>query len=143
MKFWRNKSMDKVLLDTSVIYALWDADDDHHRKAVSIRQRLISRKVNLVLPNFILAESHTILNKRLGPQAARDFLNSALQEYEIERATLEDEWAAYALLQQTSRAKDLSYFDAVAIAMADRLGIEEVFSFDRHFKLAGLDLVEE
>ena len=134
--------MDKVLLDTSAIYALLDADDDHHRKAAAISQQLVRRKVVLVLPNFLLAESHAILNKRLGPQAARDFLNSALQEYEIERATLEDEWAAYALLQQTSRAKDLSYFDAVAIAMADRLGIGEVFSFDRHFKLAGLSLAE-
>ena len=135
--------MDKVLLDTSAVYALLDADDDHHRKAAAISQRLIARKVVLVLPNFILAEAHAILNKRLGPQAARDFLNSALQEYEIVRATLEDEWAAYALLQQTSRAKDLSYFDAVAIAMADRLGIGEVFSFDRHFKLAGLSLAGE
>lgn len=135
--------MDKVLLDTSAVYALLDADDDHHRKAAAISQRLIDRKVVLVLPNFILAEAHAILNKRLGPQAARDFLNSALQEYEIVRATLEDEWAAYALLQQTSRAKDLSYFDAVAIAMADRLGIGEVFSFDRHFKLAGLSLAGE
>ncbi len=126
------------MLDTSAIYALWDADDDHHRKAAAISQSLIARKVVLILPNFLLAETHTILNERLGPRAARDFLNSALQEYEIERATLEDEWAAYALLQQTSRAKDWSYFDAVAIA--DRLGIGDIFNFDRHFKSAGMSL---
>lgn len=50
---------------------------------------------------------------------------------------------ANALLQEISRAKDLSYFDAVSIAMADRLGISEVFSFDRHFKLAGLSLADD
>lgn len=135
--------MDKVLLDTSAIFALLNSDDSHHKNAVSINQALIRRRVVLVLPNFLLAESHAILNKRLGPQAARAFLNAAVQEYEIERATLEDEWTAHALLQQTSRTRDLSYFDAVAIAMAERLEIHEVFSFDSHFKLAGLSLVEE
>jgi predicted nucleic acid-binding protein len=132
--------MDKVLLDTSAIFALLNAD---HKNAFSINQALIRRRVVLVLPNFLLAESHAILNKRLGPPAARAFLNAALQEYEIERATLEDEWTAHALLQQTSRSKDLSYFDAVAIAMAERLEISEAFSFDRHFKLAGLKLAGE
>ena len=77
--------MDKVLLDTSALFALLNSDDSHHKKAVSINQALIRRRVVLVLPNFLLAESHAILNKRLGPQAARAFLNAAVLRTGIKR----------------------------------------------------------
>lgn len=128
----------RVLLDTSALLALVNPEDDHHVKAVEIHRSLIHKKAALVLPNFLLAESHTIINRRLGPREAREFLNSALRDFEIERVTLEDEWAAHALLQEVSRQKDLSYFDAVAASMAERLGMEEIFTFDRHFSLLGL-----
>ncbi len=131
------KRMDSVLLDTSAIFALLNPQDDHHDKAVAINRILIVRQVALVLPNFLLAESHTIIHRRLGAKSARQFLNAALQEFDIERVMPEDEWSAHALLQETSR---LSYFDAVAIALADRLGIKEVFTFDRHFASRGLRL---
>jgi predicted nucleic acid-binding protein len=127
-----------VLLDTSAVFALLNPDDDHHAGAIAIHDSLIRRKVTLVLPNFLLAECHAILNKRLGPQAARGFLNAALQDFAIERVSVEDEWAAHAMLQTVSRLRDLSYFDAVAIVLAQRLGIKDVFSFDRHFALMGL-----
>jgi len=130
----------RVLVDTSALYALANPEDAHHTRALEIHRSLIRRKVNLVLPNFLLAESHTIINRRLGPHAAREFLNVAIQDFEIERVTLEDEWAAHALLQEVSRGKDLSYFDAVAVSVAERLGAEEIFTFDRHFALLGLTL---
>ena len=134
--------MDKVLLDTSALFALMDPEDAHHKQSLKINNSLIQRKVSLILPNFLLAESHTIINKRLGSRPARQFLNAALMDFQIERITVEDEWAAHAMLQTTSRQRNLSYFDAVAIAMAERLGIREVFSFDRHFHLMGLKLAE-
>lgn len=133
--------MDKVLLDTSGLFALLNPDDDHHKKSLEINNSLITRQVTLIFPNFLLAESHAIINKRLGPRPAREFLNAALRDFQIERITVEDEWAAHAMLQTTSRRRNLSYFDAVAIALAERLGIEEVFSFDSHFRLMGLKLV--
>ena len=133
--------MADVLLDSSAIFALLNPNDDHHAKAVAIDESLTKRKVTFILPNFLLAEAHTLLNRRLGPQVARAFLNGALQDYEIERVTMEDEQTAHAILQEVSRTKGLSYFDAVAVAVAERLSIREVFSFDAHFALAGLKLV--
>jgi predicted nucleic acid-binding protein len=130
--------MDKVLLDTSGLFALFNPEDAHHRQALEINDRLIQRQVALILPNFLLAESHTIINKRLGPRLAREFLNAALLDFQIERITIEDEWAAHAMLQTVSRRRNLSYFDAVAIALAIRLDVLEVFSFDQHFRLMGL-----
>jgi predicted nucleic acid-binding protein len=132
--------MDKVLLDTSGLFALLIPDDAHHKQSLEINDRLIRRQVTLILPNFLLAESHAIINKRLGPRSAREFLNAALLDFQIERITVEDEWAAHAMLQTISRRRNLSYFVAVAIALAGRLGIHEVFSFDDHFRLMGLKL---
>lgn len=130
--------MAEVLLDTSAIFALLNRDDQHHAKAVAIHEALINRQAVLVLPNFLLAEAHAIINKRLGPRVARDFLNGALRDFEIQRVTLEDEWAAHGILQNVTRSNALSYFDAVAVALAERLGIAEVFTFDKHFRWMGL-----
>ena len=129
--------MASVLVDTSAIFALLNPEDDHHRKAVAVNEVLIRRKVALVLPNFLLAESHAIINKRLGAPSARAFLHAALQDYDIERVTLEDEWAAQAILQHPGKTAGVSYFDAVAAALAERLQIHEIFTFDRHFTLLG------
>ena len=133
--------MDSVLLDTSGLFALFDPKDLHHSQAVKISSALIQRQACMILPNFILAESHAMINKRLGPHVAREFLNASLQECQIERVTVEDESTAYAMLQTVSRKRDLSYFDAVTIAVAKRMAIDEIFSFDRHFSLMGLKLV--
>ena len=130
--------MAEVLLDTSAIFALLNREDQHHARAVTIHQSLINRQAVLVLPNFLLAKAHAIINKRLGPRAARDFLHGALRDFEIQRVTLEDEWAAQGILQSATRSKCLSYFDAVAVALAERMGILEVFTFDKHFRLMGL-----
>ena len=132
--------MAEILIDTSAAYALLAAEDAHHAKAVEIYGSIQARNIPLVLSNFILAETHTIINRRIGHAAAREFLNNALRDFEIERATLEDEWAAHAILQGTTRSKDLSYFDAVTLAVAERLGIKEIFSFDSHFEMMGLAL---
>ncbi|OGR85760.1 MAG: hypothetical protein A2901_01215 [Elusimicrobia bacterium RIFCSPLOWO2_01_FULL_54_10] len=130
--------MGSVLADTSALYALINPEDDHHPKAVEIYGSLLQRQVVLVLPNFILAETHTLINRRIGHLAAREFLQKTIQDFNIERATVEDEWTALATLVEGRRSKGLSYFDAIAVAVAERLGIEEVFTFDRHFKLMGL-----
>lgn len=132
----------KVLLDTSAILALMNPEDAFHQQALTIKESLVAQSVAFVLPNFLLAESHTIINKRMGASSSREFLNAALQDFEIERVTIEDEWTAHAILQETNSKRDFSYFDAVAVALAERLGIRKVFTFDQHFKIMGLELAK-
>jgi predicted nucleic acid-binding protein len=133
--------MDKVLVDTSALYALVDRNDIHHSESIRILASLIPKSPDLIVPNFILAESHTIINRRIGPKEALLFLNSALLDYHIERVTAEDESRALVLLQGVSSSKNYSYFDAAAVAMAERLGITDVFTFDQHFAKMGLRLI--
>ena len=133
--------MADILLDTGFLYALADQDDDHHSRSKAVLAQ-VTKEDSLVLPNFLLAETHTVINKRLGPQAAKAFLNAAIQDYHVERVTSEDEMAAHALLQEVSRSRDFSYFDAAACAVALRLGIERVFTFDRHFQQLGFEILK-
>lgn len=140
MKRWPAKHMAEILVDTSALFALLNSEDDHHAKAARTHERLVRQKASLILPNFILAETHAILNKRVGPRAALDFLNAALRDFEMERVSLEDEWSAHAILQTATRARSLSYFDAILVAVAERRKISEIFSYDRHFELMGLRL---
>lgn len=131
-------SFPEILIDTSALFALINRDDPHHTQAVRLHQALIHRKATLVLPNFLLAETHTVLLKRVGASAAREFLHAAARDFVIERVTLEDERTAYTILSHPLESEGVSYFDAVAAAVAERLGIKEIFSFDRHFDHLGV-----
>ena len=88
------RSMDRILVDTSALYALVDRNDEHHSQAAKILASLLPYAPQLVVPNFLLAESHTIINRRVGPREALRFLKGALLDYQIERVTVEDEQRA-------------------------------------------------
>ena len=108
--------MDRILVDTSALYALVDRNDSHHARAAKILTALLPRSPQLVVPNFLLAETHTIINRRIGPREALRFLNGAVLDYQIERVTTEDEQRALTVLQHISVSRNFSYFDAVAAA---------------------------
>lgn len=130
--------MAQALVDTSAVYALIDRDDANHRKAVSILRSLPRRGLTPVLSNFIVAESHALLLSRLGSQVARDWLLK--QIWPIEPVTSVDESKAREIIQRYED-KTFSYTDATSFAVMERLGLNEAFAFDVHFRQYGLKLL--
>ena len=130
--------MARVLVDTSAVFATIDRSDACHHAAREVLEDLRRRKVEPILTNFIVAESHALLLARLGPDIARRWL--ATSAWPIERVTEEDETRARSILgRYTDRT--FSYTDATSFAVMDWLGLKTAFAFDPHFKQYGFQLL--
>ena len=63
-----------VLWDSSAILALLDADDADHARAVAAARDLASERRPSFITNYIEAETHALLLRKLGRGIARDWL---------------------------------------------------------------------
>lgn len=132
--------MERIILDTSAIYALLDKSDDNHQKAKKLFINLSKENFNILISNFILAECHAIISGRLGHELARKWLQN--QCWPVERITEEDEKRAQEIIF-TFTDKSFSYTDATTFAIMERLGITKVFAFDQHFAQFGFTFYNE
>ena len=63
-----------VLWDSSAILALLDADDADHTRAVVIARQIASDERPSFITNYIEAEAHALLLRKLGRAIAREWL---------------------------------------------------------------------
>lgn len=131
--------MARVLVDTSAVYALVDRSDGNHQAARAILGNLRKRRVEPLLTNFIVAETHALLLARLGADIARRWLTS--NTWPIERVTDDDETRARAVIVRYVD-KTFSYTDATSFVVMERRGLRTAFAFDPHFRQYGFALVE-
>ena len=125
-----------VLVDTGVLYALADADDGWHERAVAW---LDGERDVLAVPVTVLPEVCHLLATRLGPRQEGRFVESVAKgEIAVEPLTRADLTRAAAILQKEPA---LGFVDASMVAMAERLGVRRIATTDRrHFgpiRLAG------
>ena len=119
-----------VLWDSSAILALLDADDvDHERAAVTARQIASESRPSFVT-NYIEAEAHALLLRKLGRALAREWLLSG--GLPVIRVLPEVENRAREIVARHSD-KEWSLCDAISFAVLDMRGVRRAFTFDRHF----------
>ena len=124
-----------VLADSGPLYALADPSDQYHVQAQEQLARLTAggRFVAIAYPT--LAESHTLILRRLGTAYAQQWL----QEITDGSALINPEPGDYIQASSLIAAytdQPLTMFDAVAAAVAERLSLA-VWTYDRHFDLMG------
>ena len=121
-----------VFMDSSALYALFDADDSEHEAAARLWERLVAEDYPLFVTNYVLLETSALLQRRLGVGAVR-----ALEAFVVPwlNVTWIDEAlhapAVAALLAANRR--DLSLADCAGFSAMRREGISTVFALDRHF----------
>lgn len=130
--------MARVFVDTSAVFALVDRADQNHAAARATLDTLKERRVEPVLTNFIVAESHALLLARLDPALARRWLTSIA--WPVERVTEEDESRARTIVVRYTD-KTFTYTDATSFAVMERLGLKAAFAFDPHFRQYGFQVV--
>lgn len=128
------------MVDTSAIYALLDKSDDMHDKAKTCLYQLAKNKNSIVITNFIVAECHALLAGRLNPEIARTWLKQLY--WPVERIAEEDEIKALNIIL-SYQDKTFSYTDATTFAVMERLGINNIFAFDKHFAQYGFILYSD
>ena len=115
-----------LLLDTGPLYALADKKEPDHKK---IRKFFEREKELMLVPWAILPELAYLLKERLGDKAELTFLHSLNQkELIVEEFQEADLKRAEEIL---SDYPDFGFVDSVTMAMAERLKIDRIVTFDR------------
>jgi predicted nucleic acid-binding protein len=127
-----------TFLDTSALYAVISKYDPHHRNAKERWVSLIQEGEELVSNNYVILEILSLLQKRLGIEVVRAFLNDI---YPLLRIAWLDEaqhqQAISALLAANRR--ELSLVDCASFITMRHLGLRAVFAFDPQFAEQGFD----
>lgn len=128
-----------TLVDTSAIFALADGRDARHDEATRSFDALLRTGRRLVTHSYVLVESMTLLQHRLGRAKAIE-LASVAGAFEIEWVGERLHNAAVLALGEQPRG--ISLVDQVSFLVMRRRGIHEAFAFDADFTAAGFRLFE-
>lgn len=121
-----------IFIDTSAFLAIFAADDRYHEAAQATWRALISAEETLVCNSYILVETLTLLQRRLGMDAARAFQFNVLPSVNIHWIDEQiHERAITALLARDRRY--LSLVDCTAFETMHLYGIVKAFTFDPHY----------
>jgi predicted nucleic acid-binding protein len=118
-----------LIVDTGVLYALADEDDDWHERARSL---LEERPDVLLVPLTVVPEVAYLIHHRLGPLSEQAFIRSiAAGELSMQSLTARDFERATSIL---GRYPDIGFVDASVVAIAERLRLRTIATTDRrHF----------
>lgn len=130
----------KIFVDTSALYASFNADDLHHNAVEEALKRLRATEAELLTTNYALVECASLLQRRKGFLPAKEFLAQATQMLEIL-------WVDGPLHQEAvsiwSRAQNrsLSLVDCTSFAGMRHTGIHRALAFDPHFAQQGFEVI--
>lgn len=129
-----------VFTDTSAFIAVLDATDENHPFAKVAWERLITENEQLVCSNYVLVETFAITQSRLGIEAVRAVQNDIVPILTIEWVDDYHHNAGVASVLASMRKK-LSLVDCISFNILRKLGMEKVFTFDKHFKEQGFTCI--
>ncbi len=119
-----------VLWDSSAILALLDGDDADHKQAARVAYKIAEEKRPSFITNYVEAETHALLLRKLGRTLAREWLLGG--GLPVVRVLLKEEERAKEILTRYAD-KDWSLCDAISFAVIEGRNAAAAFSFDHHF----------
>jgi uncharacterized protein len=131
-----------VFVDTAAWYASIDPREAKHAGAVRTLRMLATQRRPLVVTNYVIAETYTLLRSSLGAAKALAFLSYVRATLAVHRVRVTEEWelAAEELLAKY-RDHLFSYVDATSFVAMRELGVREVLTFDADFAAAGFTVL--
>lgn len=123
-----------VLWDSSAILALLDADDADHRRAIAVVRDIASEERPSFITNYVEAEAHALLVRKLGRTIARQWLLAGGLAV-VRVLPAEEERAREILARYTG--KDWTLCDAISFAVLEARHVRRAFTFDHHFRQYG------
>lgn len=132
----------EVFVDTSAWIAVSDVSDKYHSSARAAYQRLIGERRIFLTTNLVVAEAYIIIRRTGGHAQAMRLLRSLRGSPRLQKvwsdASLESQ--AETILEKHAD-QDFSFTDAVSFAVMQERGLEEAFTFDRHFATLGFSMI--
>ena len=133
----------RALVDTGALIALSRRKDQFHTRAVDIAERHLGAGGQFVGTTLILAEFHSHLLFLRGPAQARVVVSALLDDPVHEWISVSSDLQRDAIARWLVRFSDqeFSLADAVSFEVMRRNRLTHAFAFDRHFAIAGFELL--
>lgn len=129
-----------VFVDTSAFIAMADADNVQHEEALRLWEALGASGEPLFATNYVLVETFSLLQRRLGIQAVREFQESVCPLLSVQWIDEPMHRAGVTAVLAAGR-RQLSLVDCVSFEVMRRIGLNRVFCFDPHFEEQGFEAV--
>lgn len=133
-------TISKVFIDTNVFVALKDDTDSTHKRALKLLEILVKQKNPLFTSSDIIAESLTVISRKLGKDEAMEFLKELktyAKEIFIDESIHKETRRFFAKV----KSKNISFIDCSSVIAMKRNKIKYIFSFDEDFKKMGVELL--
>jgi predicted nucleic acid-binding protein len=134
--------IEKIYIDTSAFYALIDRSDTCHKAAKALWPSLLKNRINLVTSSYVVSETMTILQKRLGQEAACLWHKAVLGVVDIQWVDRSLHTLGYELWQSLGRL-GFSLIDCVGHILMNQHQVTRAFCFKAHYAHQGIVLVSE
>ena len=134
--------MEKVFVDTGAWVGLFVANDQNHQKAVSIFEDLKSKKISLYTSDYVIDETITAIlvrgNYNQSVMAGKVLLTSKIIKIiHVAPESFQATWELYNKYQD----KEFSFTDVSSFVIMKNLNIKKAFTFDKHFKQVGVEVL--
>ena len=128
-----------IFVDTGAFLALYYRRDQNHAQAARLWTTL---EPPVLTSNHIVDEFATALGRRVGGRFAADCVADlyASPVIDVLPSSREDELDALWWMRKYADQR-ISFTDCVSFALMRRRRIRAAFTFDRHFKLAGFEVI--
>lgn len=129
-----------ILIDTSAIYANLSSSEKNHEIASQTWKDHIKNDTRIFTPNYVIVETISLVQNRLGMRSIFEFQMKMVPFINIEWITASQHQEIMNNFQTANRRK-LSLVDCASFVTMRRLGIQKVFTFDRHFADQGFQVL--
>ncbi|HEV2199690.1 MAG TPA: PIN domain-containing protein [Bryobacteraceae bacterium] len=126
-------------VDSGALLAVHLENDQYHRAAIEKWRELAKPAIS---GDLVIAEFATTLARRAGYRFAANAVEHILTSanFEVVRSSRDDEFEALCWMRKFADQR-VSFTDCVSFAIMRRLKIRTAFTFDRHFRLAGFEVL--
>ena len=131
---------EQVYVDTSAFYALLDRSDRFHSRAKAVWPDLLEDGISLVTSNYVVSETVTVLQYRLGFEAASLWYKDVLGVLSIHWVDENTHRTACELWMTLGR-QHYSLVDCISTITMRQSRIEKVFCFKENYAAQGFELL--
>lgn len=132
----------RTFVDTSGWCALIDRRDPYHATVATLIAELVKKGVRLVTTDYVIDESCTLAKARAGSRMAFRLLDVLRGT-----AALDMEWIGAERFERSEKElrryhdQPFSFTDCTSFALMRELAINDVVTTDRHFRVAGFQVL--
>jgi predicted nucleic acid-binding protein len=129
-----------IFVDTSAFYALMDRSDFYHQSAKALWPSLLEDAISLQTSNYVVSETLSLIQYRLGYKAASLWYKDILGVLEVHWVRQATHQQAYQLWMSFGR-RHYSLVDCISFVIMNQNQIEKAFCFKRNYALMDFSLI--